>query len=206
MFKSLETIESSFRKMRLMMIVFIILCAIVCIVTVVWAFDFANKQRQKIYVLDQGKSLMLALAQDVNQNRPVEARDHVKRFHELFFTLSPDQKAIDYTIRQALYLADESANTEYRNLIENGYFNNLIAGNVSQKIQIDSIKLDMQNFPYSAQTYATQTIIRSSTVTTRNLISHCFLRDVQRSDNNPHGFLIERWRVKENKDITTVQR
>jgi len=206
MFKSLENIETSFRKMRLMLIVFIVLCAVVCVVSVIWAFNFADKQRQKIYVLDQGKSLMLALSQDVNQNRPVEAKDHVKRFHELFFTLSPDQKAIDYTIGQALNLADESANTEYKNLIENGYFNNLIAGNVSQKIKIDSVQVNLNTFPYTAKTFATQTIIRSSTVTTRNLISECFLRDVQRSDNNPHGFLIERWHVLENKDINTVQR
>ena len=205
-FKSLETIESSFRKMRLMMFGFLIFCTAICIVSIVWAFSFAEKQRQKVYVLDSGKSLMLALAQDVNANRPVEAKDHIKRFHELFFTLSPDQKAIDYNIGQALYLADESANTEYKNLIENGYFNKLIAGNVSQKIKVDSIHLVMDKFPNYAKTYATETIIRSSSITTRNLITECFLRDVQRSDNNPHGFLIERWRVLENKDTNTIQR
>jgi putative membrane protein insertion efficiency factor len=48
-------------------------------------------------VLDGGKSLLLALSQDLSQNRPVEARDHVKRFHELFFTLSPDKNAIEST-------------------------------------------------------------------------------------------------------------
>ena len=42
-----------------------------------------------------GKSLMLALSQDVRQNRPVEAREHVRRFHELFFTLSPEKSAIE---------------------------------------------------------------------------------------------------------------
>ena len=44
-----------------------------------------KRSGQKIYVLDGGKSLLLALSQDLSQNRPVEARDHVKRFHELFF-------------------------------------------------------------------------------------------------------------------------
>ena len=32
------------------------------------------------------KSLMLALSQDLSQNRPAEAREHVRRFHEMFFT------------------------------------------------------------------------------------------------------------------------
>ena len=52
----------------------------------VWnSYRFAEKQREKIYVLDNGKSLMLALSQDLSQNRPAEAREHVRRFHELFF-------------------------------------------------------------------------------------------------------------------------
>lgn len=41
---------------------------------------------------------MLALSQDVQQNRPVEAREHIRRFHELFFTLSPDKSAIESNI------------------------------------------------------------------------------------------------------------
>lgn len=47
---------------------------------------------------------MLALSQDVQQNRPVEAREHIRRFHELFFSLSPDKSAIESNIQRALYL------------------------------------------------------------------------------------------------------
>ena len=50
---------------------------------------------------------MLALSQDVQQNRPVEAREHIRRFHELFFTLSPDKSAIESNVQRALYLSDE---------------------------------------------------------------------------------------------------
>lgn len=52
---------------------------------------------------------MLALSQDVQQNRPVEAREHIRRFHELFFSLSPDKSAIESNVQRALYLSDESA-------------------------------------------------------------------------------------------------
>ena len=52
---------------------------------------------------------MLALSQDAQQNRPVEAREHIRRFHELFFTLSPDKNAIESNMQRALYLSDESA-------------------------------------------------------------------------------------------------
>ena len=59
---------------------------------------------------------MLALSQDVQQNRPVEAREHIRRFHELFFSLSPDKSAIESNVQRALYLSDESAIGYYRNL------------------------------------------------------------------------------------------
>ena len=63
-FKSLKNIETSFRQIRLFCIVLVIGCAVVAICSVVFAFRFAEKQREKIYVLDGGKSLMLALSQD----------------------------------------------------------------------------------------------------------------------------------------------
>ena len=92
-FKSLKNIETSFRQIRLFTLVFLGLCAVVAVFSVVKSYQFAQRQREKIYVLDQGKSLMLALSQDLSQNRPVEAREHVRRFHELFFTLAPDRAA-----------------------------------------------------------------------------------------------------------------
>ena len=64
---------------------------------VVELLQLCEKQREKIYVLDGGKSLMMALSQDLSQNRPAEAREHVRRFHELFFSLSPQKDAIGTT-------------------------------------------------------------------------------------------------------------
>ena len=97
-FKSLKNIETSFRQIRLFTLVFACLCAVVTGFALWKSYSFAEAQRHKIYVLDNGKSLMLALSQDVRQNRPVEAREHVRRFHELFFTLSPDKSAIEGNI------------------------------------------------------------------------------------------------------------
>ena len=91
-FKTLKNIESSFRHLRLFSMLFLGACTLISVAAVWTSYRFAEAQRQKIYVLDQGKSLILALSQDMAQNRPVEAREHVRRFHELFFTLSPGRK------------------------------------------------------------------------------------------------------------------
>lgn len=108
-FKSLTNIESSFRRIRLMLAVFVGCCTLVTVFALWNSYRFAEKQREKIYVLDGGKSLMLALSQDLSQNRPAEAREHVRRFHELFFGLSPQKDAIEHNINRALQLADKSA-------------------------------------------------------------------------------------------------
>lgn len=205
-FKSLKNIESSFRQIRLFCVVFLVGCTTLASLALWQSYRFAEAQRQRIYVLDQGKSLMLALAQDAKLNRPVEAREHVRRFHELFFTLSPDKAAIESNIERALVMADGSAMSYYRDLIEVGYYNRLIAGNVIQRIEIDSMQCDFGTYPYTLRTFARQKLLRESTVTERTLLTTCSLVDATRSDANPQGFLIEKFTIIENKDIKTYDR
>ena len=205
-FKSLKNIETSFRQIRLFGMVVVSLCSLVAVASVVLSLNFAEKQREKIYVLDNGKSLMLALSQDMAQNRPAEAREHVRRFHELFFTLSPDKSAIEHNINRAMSLADKSAYNYYSDYVEKGYYNRIIAGNITQVLRVDSIVCNFNDYPYDVRTYARQMIIRESNVTERSLLTRCRLSNVSRSDDNPNGFIIEGFTIIENKDIITTKR
>ena len=205
-FKSLKNIETSFRQIRLYSIIFLVLCSVVVVWSVYSSYDFAEKQREKIYVLDGGKSLMLALSQDLSQNRPAEAREHVRRFHELFFTLSPDKSAIEHNVKRALLLADKSAYNYYSDFAEKGYYNRIIAGNINQVLKVDSVVCNFDSYPYQARTYAKQMIIRASNVTERSLVTTCRLLNSSRSDDNPNGFTIEGFTIIENKDLHTVKR
>jgi conjugative transposon TraK protein len=105
-----------------------------------------------------------------------------------------------------LYLADVSAKVQYDNLKENNYYSNLISGNISQEISVDSITIDVNQYPFYFRCFAQQKIIRPSTIVTRSLTTEGYLRNVARSDNNPHGFLIEKWKTIENKDLKTENR
>ncbi|MBA5793476.1 conjugative transposon protein TraK [Flavobacterium sp. xlx-214] len=205
-FKTLRNIENSFKQIRLYALVFATLCVIVVGFSVWKSYHFAEQQRQKVYVLDNGKSLMVALSQDTSINRPVEAREHVRRFHELFFTLAPDKNAIESNMKRAFHLADKSAFDYYKDLAEKGYYNRIISGNVQQRTEVDSVVCNFDQYPYSVRTYAKQYIIRSSNVTKRNLISTCFLVNSVRSDNNPQGFTMEKFTVIENKDMEIIER
>lgn len=205
-FKSLKNIETSFRQLRLYAFIFALLCLGISLYTLYASYSFAREQREKIYVLDEGKSLMLALSQDASRNRPVEAREHIRRFHELFFTLSPEKQAIEGQMRRALMLCDKSAYNYYKDLMEQGYYNRMISGNVHQRIEIDSIVCNFDTHPYSVKTYARQLIVRPSNITERGLVSACVLRNSVRSDNNPQGFTIEQFTVLQNNDIRTIKR
>lgn len=205
-FKTLRNIENSFRQIRLYAIIFVVLCTGIVGYAIWKSYSFAERQREKIYVLDQGKSLMLALAQDASINRPVEAREHVRRFHELFFTLAPDKNAIESNMKRAFNLADKSVFDYYNDLAEKGYYNRIISGNVQQRVEVDSVVCNFDSYPYAVKTYATQFIIRSSNVTKRNLVTSCNLLNSVRSDNNPQGFNIEKFAVLENRDLEVVER
>ena len=205
-FKSLKNIESSFKQIRLISIIFLCLCTAITGYALWSSYNFAEVQRPKIDVLDNGKSLMLALSQDLSQNRPVEAREHVRRFHELFFTLSPDKNAIESNIKRALFLSDRSAFNYYSDLSEKGYYARIVSVNINQAIQVDSVVCNFDKYPYQVMTYARQLIIRESNVTERSLITHCQLLNSVRSDNNPQGFTIETFEIVENKDLRVTNR
>jgi conjugative transposon TraK protein len=205
MFQQLKNIDTAFKHIRSFSFVLIIACIALCCFTIYKSYQVVQETQSRIYILANGKAIE-AFSSERKDNIPVEARDHVKMFHHFFFTLHPDEKVIQSNIKKALYLADASAKMQYDNLRENSYYANIISGNVSQEIQIDSIKIDIEQYPLYFHCSAKQKIIRATTIVTRSLITEGFLRNVSRSDNNPHGYLIERWNTLENKDIKVENR
>lgn len=205
MFTKMKNIDTAFRYVRGFTMLVIAGCIIICCYTLYKSFESVALMQDKVYILANGKA-MEAYASDRRDNVPVEARDHVKTFHKFFFTLDPDDKVIKTNVTKALYLADDSAKRVYDDLKENGFYSGIISGNISQTIQIDSITIDIKEYPYRFQCYAKQNIIRTTSILKRSLITQGSLRNVSRSDNNPHGFLIERWNTIENKDLAVENR
>ena len=205
MFKQMKNIDTAFRSIRSFTMIVVIGSVFLCGFTLYKSFRLVAQMQSKIYILANGKALE-AYASDRKENIPVEARDHVRMFHTYFFTLDPDEKVIQANITKALYLADASAKREYDNLKENGYDANIIAGNISQQIKVDSVRVNTNEYPYYFRCYATQSIIRTTSTVSRSLITEGYMRNVSRSDNNPHGFLIERWTTIENRDLKIENR
>lgn len=205
MFTKMKNIDTAFQYVRTFTFAIVIGCLLLCGFVLYKSYQLAAITQSKVYVLANGKALE-AMAADRKDNIPVEARDHVKTFHIDFFTLDPDDKVIQSNIAKALYLADGSAKRQYEDLKENGYYSNIITGNISQQIVVDSVAVNINQYPYYFKCYGTQKIIRATSISYRNLITEGYLRNVSRSDNNPHGFLIEHWNMLENKDLKTEPR
>lgn len=205
MFKQMKNIDTAFRHIKTFSLFLIVGCLCLTVYALYTSQQTVRTMQQKIYILANGK-ILEAFASERKENIPAEAKDHVRMFHYYFFTLSPDEKAVQANITRALYLADNSAKQQYDNLKENGYYVNLISGNISQEISFDSVQVDITNYPFYFKCFAKEKIIRPMTIITRNLVSEGYLRNIERSDNNPHGFLVERWKILDNHDLKTENR
>ena len=204
--KMTQDIEKSFSRMRGLSIVSVVASFVFALVVGVMALNYAEQQRHKIYVLDQGKSLLLALQTDAIMSKDIEIRDHVTRFHELMFTLSPQKQTITENLDRAFNLADRSAYDYSQDLAEKGYYSRLVSANISQQMLVDSVVFQGSSYPYQVKTYARQYVVRESTISEYSFVSSCQLVDAARSDVNPHGLMIEKFRVLENNLKETRKR
>lgn len=205
MFTKTKNIDTAFRQVRMFTILIAICCFMLCGFVLYKSYELSARVQDRIYILAGDKALE-AYASGRKDNIAVEARDHVSMFHNYFFTLDPDDKVIERNITKALYMADGSAKKQYDNLKETGYYSSIISGNISQQIAIDSVSVDTRSQPYYFRCFGTMKIIRPNSIVTRSLITQGYVRNVSRSDHNPHGFLIERWETLDNKDLKTENR
>lgn len=199
--KSLRNIESAFSLIRICFFVVIgcnLLSVLFC-----WGYTkmFNARQNEKIYALEGEVPVMIALGQNVKENRQAEAKAQLEVFHKLFFSIVPDMGEIRYNMRKAMLMSDNSVSYQYSTLEENGYFRQICEAQIRCSYVCDSIKLDLSNYPYHAVVYGRTSIVRTSGTTIRSLTTSCNLRNVLRTDEIPHGFLIENFKVENNNNI-----
>lgn len=93
MFEHFQNIENAFKYIRTFSILAVACCFWLCGFALYKSYAAIGLAQSRIYILANGKALE-AYAADRKDNIPVEARDHVKMFHQYFFTLDPDDKVI----------------------------------------------------------------------------------------------------------------
>ncbi len=182
---------------------FLVGCVVVSLGSILVAKGMVDEAHKKIYVLD-GKVPILVKQTDMAETFDVEAKSDIEMFHNFFFTLAPDDEYIQYTMKKAMYLVDETGLAQYNALKEKGFYNNVIGTSTICSIYCDSIKLNTDSMTFTY--YGRQRIERRTSILTRQLVTAGNLRKVPRTENNPHGILITNWRTLLNKDLEEIQK
>lgn len=173
----------------------------IVIISFFFSFNLIREERNKIYVLDNEVPVLVKQT-NLNVNLEVECKSHVNLFHLLFFTLAPDDKFIDNNIKKAMYLIDETGLKQYNNLKEKGYYNAILSNSATITIVTDSVLVDMNRMSF--EYYGIQRIERETSIIKRLLVTSGELRQVPRTENNPHGLIIANWKTIQNKDLERI--
>jgi len=199
----IKSIEGKIRLATIVTIGSLICSLLISAIVSLLAWKQVVNARQSVYILANNIPI-LARQTDVRMNRPAEYKAHIDLFHSIFFSVTPDDKYIEYQMKKAMYLVDESGMQQLNNLKERGYFTSILSSSSVLTLQTDSIYVDpaRRYFRY----YGKLKIDRRSSTIMRSLITEGYLKDIPRSENNPHGLLITGWKTIENKDLENVQK
>lgn len=193
--KILQNIDTSLKTMRFVMLVVISLSFGFSAYIYFISMQQIEESKNKVYLLNQGNALELVRSRNGKENIKAEIKSHITMFHEFFYNLDPDPVDIKSRINKALYLIDDSGALIHSKRQEELYYHKLIDGGISSRIYVDSIRVKQTNDNYECFIFARQKIIRSTKTTEKHMDSHCSIRNVLRTDNNPHGFLIQQYRI-----------
>lgn len=171
-----------------------------CAIVVVKVLSFAQGERRKIYVLSNDIPYS-AEQTDERMTLSLEAKAQVNLFHQLFFTLAPDDDYINYSLERAMYLIDESGLAQRNALQEKGFYSNIISASAHFAIITDSIKFDEETMAFTY--YGRQRIERKTSILYRELVTEGAIKKTARTENNPHGLLITNYRTIRNRDLET---
>lgn len=189
----LKGIDGALKRAR----VITIAAAIAAVAFGLGCFYIANQMvaeaTRQVYVLDQG-SVLTAIRMQNDAQRDLEIADHVRRYHELMFNISPDSDIINDNFKRAVKLGGQCAVELDNRRREQKFYEKIIEYSAIQTIRIDNIEVDMSSTPYRVFTTGTVQFLRQSTLTKYSFNSECLVSVLEnRSFDNPHGLIIDKF-------------
>lgn len=192
--KDILKLDEHFKRVKILTITTIVSLAVISVTAIFFSYKHSSEFTKRIYIVDKNKQFE-ALSGNIKENRPIEISYHVRRFHELFFSIIPDAQQIEENTTKSFFLCDESAKKLYDDLKEQNFYNDMIQGNVIQRVTIDSVVINSQIYPYEAVCYTKLEQTRASTNSKKAMITTCTLEDVPRSINSPNGLFMRNFKV-----------
>ena len=203
--KHFNDIEQSFKVMKYITTLALGTAAVVILGAMLLYTDRTQSLTDTIYVVDRGSAVMASRTPE-DGYRDIEADDHVLRFHELMLNVTPNAESIKRNLDRALILSDKSAYDYYMDLSEKGFYQRMISANITQEFVADSVKVNMESYPYKVRTYGKLYLMRESKINLYEFESEGQLVEVERSPSNPHGLMLEKFHVTRNENIGSRRR
>ena len=203
--KHFNDIDQSFKAMKWVTSLALGAAVVAMLGTALVFINKTSSLTDTIYVVDRGSAVMASRTPE-DGYRDIEADDHVLRFHELMLNVTPNAESIKRNLDRALILSDKSAYDYYMDLSEKGFYQRMISANITQEFVADSVKVNMESYPYKVRTYGKLYLMRESNINLYEFESEGQLVEVERSPSNPHGLMLEKFHVTRNENIGSRRR
>ena len=203
--KHFNDIDQSFKAMKWVTSLALGAAVVAMLGTALVFINKTSSLTDTIYVVDRGSAVMANRSPE-DGYRDIEADDHVLRFHELMLNVTPNAESIKRNLDRALILSDKSAYDYYMDLSEKGFYQRMISANITQEFVADSVKVNMESYPYKVRTYGKLYLMRESNINLYEFESEGQLVEVERSPSNPHGLMLEKFHVTRNENIGSRRR
>lgn len=197
----LRNIDSSIKLLKIIALVSICTSVLFSGYVFFYSMREIDKSRDKVYLLSNGEALELVRSRNLRDNLQAEIKNHISMYHEFFYNLDPDPKDITKRVNMALNLIDQSGKLSEAQRQESMYYHKMIDGSISSRIYIDSISVQENKDYYVCKIFGKQKLERSSRYIIKNLNASCNIRQVARTDNNPHGLMIENYNLIDNSTL-----
>ena len=201
---SLMNIDTAFKQTRTISIIALVCSFLFCVVVMSIAMQMVTKGKGKIYITNGYGNTLTAYQISANKNRDAEVKSQVRNFHSLLYDITPNPDEIKKKVDEIMLMGDASVKA-FMDKRGDSYYKKLIASDVEIKYELDSIRTNIDVYPYKAVQYGKEVVQTQVGFLVKNLITSLDLREVARSDDNPHGLLIGGFEVHKNNRIQFVE-
>ena len=201
--------KNDLMKYKLLLIAVTIITTVVNILIIKSSFDSAEAERNEIFVADSQNTLLLALSRNINTNRGNEAKAVVNKMHTHLFYMAPTASDIEGGITKACGLSDASVKQYCDKQRESGWYNRMMAEGISTEFVADSIVLydsDRQGYDFFVRLYGKTSVISSSSIEFKSLVTTCDVQESMRTVDNPNGYICCQFNIEKSSRLKLLRR
>ena len=195
---NLMNIDNAFKKTRLIAMLALGFSFLFCVIVMVIAMTMVTKGKGKIYITNGYGNTLEAYQIGANENRAAEVKSQVRNFHATLYNITPNPKEVKKNLDKVLLMGDASVKA-FLDKRGDAYYKKLIASDVEVKFENDSLRVNTSIYPYKAVQFGKEIVQTNVGFLVKKLVTSCELKEIARTDENPHGLQISNFEVLQNE-------